>query len=357
VLTTPDRCAADRRVTGRGVTIAFIDSGFYPHPDLAGRVIVQIDAESEQFTPARRYDEPSGDSWHGQMTSVIAAGNGADYPGIACGAKLVLIKVSNRRHQIKEKDILRGLTWLLDNHRRYGIRVANISVGGDFESFDPAHPLHRAIAQLVAEGVVVCVAAGNSARPHLVPPSSAPDAITVGGYNDHNTRDQSRWEIYHSNWGRSYDGTAKPELLTPALWIASPVLAGTAMARRAPWLARMIDADEAEVRAILRVGYADLGLTRREALYPNTLTFTWLRTHLHKDKLIDATHQHVDGTSVAVAILSSIVAQLLEIRPELTPRDVKAILMQSADYHEHWPRDRQGAGVVNPARALAYLVD
>src|SRR6185436_18404668 len=34
ILPTPLRVGADERFTGRGVTIAFLDSGFYFHPDL-----------------------------------------------------------------------------------------------------------------------------------------------------------------------------------------------------------------------------------------------------------------------------------------------------------------------------------
>ncbi|MEK9135765.1 MAG: hypothetical protein AAB393_01475, partial [Bacteroidota bacterium] len=34
LLPTPLRLNADPRFRGRGITIAFLDSGFYPHPDL-----------------------------------------------------------------------------------------------------------------------------------------------------------------------------------------------------------------------------------------------------------------------------------------------------------------------------------
>ena len=34
ILPTPLRVGADERFSGRGVTIAFLDAGFYPHPDL-----------------------------------------------------------------------------------------------------------------------------------------------------------------------------------------------------------------------------------------------------------------------------------------------------------------------------------
>lgn len=349
------RCDAPMGVTGRGVTIAFIDSGFYPHPDLAGRVLCHVDATSARITKGGRFGSPEWYSWHGQMTSVVAAGAGIAFPGLACESTLVLIKVSTIRRQIKERDILRGLRWLLANHERFGVRVLNLSVGGDFESLDPDHPIHRAVAQLTDAGIVVCVAAGNYPFPRLVPPASAPSAITVGGYSDENSRDPGCRVMYPSSWGVAYDGTPKPELLGPARWIASPILPGSAMARRARWLAQLLGhpVDEPIVRAVLREGHADLGLSWPEALHPNKASYEKLQRQIEKDKLIDADHQHVDGTSVSVAIVSSIVAQLLERRPTLTPAEIKTILTNTADPLPDVPHERQDGGMVNPARALA----
>src|SRR5271166_1079853 len=48
-LPTPLRLHADPRVQGRGVTIAFLDSGFYPHADLVqpkNRIRAWVDAGS-----------------------------------------------------------------------------------------------------------------------------------------------------------------------------------------------------------------------------------------------------------------------------------------------------------------------
>ncbi len=356
ILTVPERCAAPTDVTGRGVTIAFVDSGFYPHPDLSGRVRYVVDATSAHIQAWRRFDRPAWYSWHGQMTSVIAAGDGGSgraFPGIARESRVVLIKVSTVHGRIKERDILRGFRWLVENHRRFGIRVVNVSVGGDFESRDPNHPLHQAVEQLSAEGVVVCVAAGNIPLPRLVPPASAPSAITVGGYSDENSLDPAARQPYPSSWGVAYDGTPKPELLAPARWIASPILPKTAQARRAYWLAQLleVEADSQAARRILRAGYTDLGLTQRQVLYPDSSLYTAVQRQIDKDKIIDANHQHVDGTSVAVAIVSSIVAQLLEVRPDLTPGEVKALLTAAAETIPRWPRERQGGGIVSPAKA------
>src|SRR5256885_2124129 len=78
VLPTPLRMDADERFTGRGVTVAFLDSGFYAHPDLTmptNRILTyhSIFAEEGDQTSLETNDVAS---WHGMMTSVVAAGNG-----------------------------------------------------------------------------------------------------------------------------------------------------------------------------------------------------------------------------------------------------------------------------------------
>lgn len=356
VLTTPERANAPDEITGRGVTMAFVDSGFYPHPAIDSRVIRHIDATSNRVIESRRnYDAPMWYSWHGQMTSVVAAGADPVFPGIAPAAQLVLIKVSNRKKQIKEADILRGFRWLLENHRRYKIRVVNVSVGGDFESHDPAHPLHKAVQQLSAEGVVICVAAGNSASPRLVPPASAPAAITVGGLDDQNSRHPRDWDAYQSNWGVAYDGTPKPEVIAPARWIASPILPGTREARMARWLYPMLGAQESELFDLIQRGHADLELPIERIQKLDESLFEDLQGLINKHKIIDAEHQHVDGTSVSVAIVSGVVAQLLEVRPTLSPEEVRAVLTGSASILPGIPLERQGGGLINPKRAIESL--
>src|SRR5215831_5108060 len=78
VLPTPLRMEADERFRGRGVTMAFLDSGFYAHPDLTqpdNRIIAyhSIFADSDDPTSLETNDVAS---WHGMMTSVVAAGYG-----------------------------------------------------------------------------------------------------------------------------------------------------------------------------------------------------------------------------------------------------------------------------------------
>lgn len=362
LLSTSERVGASRRYTGRGVVMAFIDSGFYPHPELSGRILVHVDASTHHIIekPGDLFDF-SDLSWHGQMTSVIAAGDGrlskGKYRGIASGAQVVLIKVSTPRGHVKETDILRGLRWLIDTYRRFNVRVVNISVGGDFVSADPDHPLHRAVRRLTEGGVTVVVAAGNRALASLVPPASAAEAITVGGVDDHNSTDRSLWTAYHSNYGRAYDGRPKPDLIAPAVWIAGPIMPETVVAREARWLGPMLNAsDDAQMRRLLQKGYSDLGIPRAQALKPDEHLYAMIQARINSHKLIDAHHQHVDGTSVAAPIVSAVVAQMLEANPALTPEQIRSILTRTAIPLSTIPRERQGAGVVNAAGAVAQAV-
>jgi serine protease AprX len=214
------------------------------------------------------------------------------------------------------------------------------------------------VRKLTSAGVTVVIAAGNRNANYLVPPASAPEAITVGGVNDHNSLDSSLWTPYHHNYGLAYDGTPKPEILAPANWIASPIMPGSMMEREARWLAPLLEArNERQVRRLLKQGYADLGLRRESALKLDDHLHSTLQQRIHAHKIIDAHHQHVDGTSVAAPILSSIIAQMLEANPRLTPQQIRAILADTARPLTGVPVEKQGAGVVDAAEAVLAAVN
>jgi serine protease AprX len=357
LMSTPERLGALPEYTGKGVTLAFIDSGYYGHPDLRGRIVTHVDATTADITESLTIPKSMAFSWHGMMTSVICAGDGTrsagKYRGIASSARLVLVKVSSPKNQIKEADILRGLEWVLANHRRHNIRVVNLSVGGDFVSFDNQHPLHLVIKRLVAQGVIVVAAAGNRQVNHLLPPASSAEAITVGGLDDNNTADRREWRLYGHNSGVAYDGSQKPDLVAPARWIASPIMPSTTVAWEAFWIGPLLGGDlQHPVRRLMESGSADKGLKKLfgQAYCENLLSTLQAKAYEHK--LIDAYHQHVDGTSVAAPIVVSVIAQMLELKPDLTPAQVKAVLMKTAQKLENAAPERQGAGMLDAAAAV-----
>jgi serine protease AprX len=110
VLSTPLRLDSDERFTGKDVTIAFLDSGFFPHADLTepyNRILAYQNMNATDGEVASLW-KPDVASWHGMMTSVVAAGNGGlsngFYRGIAPEANVVLVKLA-RTGRITEQNI------------------------------------------------------------------------------------------------------------------------------------------------------------------------------------------------------------------------------------------------------------
>ncbi|NUQ36725.1 MAG: S8 family serine peptidase [Caldilineales bacterium] len=360
VLPTAVRLRANPHYTGRGVTLCFLDSGFYPHPDLIqphNRIVEMVDATTDAILTAADFREPRPVSWHGMMTSVAAAGNGALsnglYAGIASEARVVLVKISDARGRVRERDITRGLRWLLENHRRYAIDVVNISVGGDRSGLNRNSIIDGLVRRLVEEGVVVVAASGNAGQSDLYPPASAPEAITVGGIDDRNVLDPAHRRMYGSNWGRMAGGGLKPEVTAPSIWLAAPVLPGTHIAEQNLLLDRLWQAEDEELPALLASTYQILKAPASLLNHSLREQRLWIRDKLVANKFVTPYYQHVDGTSFAAPIVSSVAAQMLEANRSLSVAAVKGLIVATAAPLPHEPVERQGHGVITPGRAVA----
>lgn len=337
---TPLRLHADPRFTGKGVTIAMIDSGFYPHPDLVqpdNRIRAWVDATQtpplvRTFTPTEQptwpgWEAQASTQWHGLMTTVAAAGNGwlshGLYRGLAGDADLVLVKVWD--DGIDNETIRRALRWVEANADRFGIRLVNLSLGGEPVAQWQQNEVDKAVTDLVAQNVVVTVAAGNDGVRRLVPPATAPAALTIGGIDDQNTFTHDDVALWHSNYGRGGGGVPKPELVAPSIWVAAPVLPQTQTAVSAQHLFSQRGQPEAEAR-------------------------------IRQMKFITPHYQHVDGTSFAAPLVASGIACMLEANPALTPALVREILLRTAHRVPGAPVERQGAGAFVAGLAVAHAL-
>jgi serine protease AprX len=339
------------------VSLAFLDSGFYPHPDLVtpvDRVIAYHDLTGERCSlPSRDSVQPW--QWHGTQTSVAAAGNGqlsnGLYRGLAHESKLVLVKVSEGG-RIAEENIARGIHWVIANRERYNIRVLNISLGGDEDVPCSKSIIDQAAEEAINQGIVVVAAAGNSGAEgrHSIPPANSPSVITVGGYTDHNRFNELG--LYQSNFGVTADGTVKPEIVAPAMWVAAPILPGTKLYERAEALSRLAAAVDYELPGLARELETAAELPERVVGSDATEIRAYVEDVLQRDKVVAAHYQHVDGTSFAAPIVASLVAQMVQANPTLTPGAIKNILLSTAERIVTEPVIRQGYGVVNARRAV-----
>lgn len=349
----------DTILSGKGVTMAFLDSGFMRHPDLTepdDRIVAFDDVgatgcERETGRVARPW------LWHGTQTSVVAAGNGrlsgGLYKGLAHGARVALVKVSDRG-AIRDADIARGLEWILSNHERYGIRVLNMSLGGDANASFEASTVDRLAAEAVRAGIVVVVAAGNAGctENHTpIPPANEPSVITVGGYDDNNSR-FAEPGAYCSSYGITIDGLLKPEIVAPAIWIPAPVLPGTPEYARATALAEIEVTPDALLDDLPEAIWERAGLGRATSGSDAARLRSELAEALVASKIVATHYQHVDGTSFAAPIVASLVALMLEANPALTPATVKSILVSTARRIPGVPVARQGYGMIDARRAI-----
>ncbi len=360
VLSTPLRLDADERFTGKGITIAFLDSGFYPHVDLTtpgNRIIAYRNLLDEDGRLDSLF-QPDVASWHGMMTSVVAAGNGSlsngFYRGIAQDSDVVLVKLA-KTGRITEENIQKGLEWILDNREKYRIRIVNISAGGDHEQSYLNDSLSQTVEQCVARGIIVVCAVGNAGHlPNhpVFPPASSPSCIAVGGLDDNNSLNRAKRGMYRSSYGPTLDGLQKPELIAPSIWVPAPILPNTPTAQQAELLEKLDKAKDRALHAIIEAN-PDIDPELDAAVDRPVHSIRQLITlKIRRENVITKNYKYVDGTSFSAPIVSSVIAQMLEANPALTPQLVKRILISTAERLPHYEVDRQGWGVIDSRRAV-----
>ena len=170
-------------ILGKGIGVAIVDTGLFPHPDYRSRITGWYDALYQKPAP---YD----DNGHGSHVAGIAAGAGTfshgKYKGIAPQANLIGVKVLNNKGNGNIHDIMNGLKWILKNQERLKIRIVNISIGtNDRHAYPEDSAFVRKVNQLWDAGIIVVAAAGNQGPdPQTISaPGNSRKIITVGSYD------------------------------------------------------------------------------------------------------------------------------------------------------------------------------
>lgn len=364
ILSIPLRMNAVEHFTGKNITIAFLDSGFYPHEDLI-KPRNRIFGYQNMVTKSGGFSQlfkPDVASWHGMMTSVVAAGNGSlskgFYRGIAPDANLVLVKLA-KTGRITEQNIQDGLEWVLENRAKFSIKIVNISAGGDFEQSYLHNSLSQTVEACVSQGLMVVCAVGNAGHlPNhpVLPPASSPSCIAVGGLDDKNSINRSKHGMYRSSYGPTIDGFQKPEIIAPSIWVPAPILPGTPTAQQVELLKNLDKAKDVDLhKTIIENSGIDAELDAAIDCPAHSIRQI-IALKLRQELVITKHYKYVDGTSFAAPIVSSVAAQMLEANPNLTAQQVKRILIRTAERLPHYEVDRQGWGVVNPRKAVEMTV-
>ncbi|BCJ54030.1 type VII secretion-associated serine protease [Actinoplanes sp. NBRC 14428] len=165
---------AHRISTGKGVTVAVIDSGVSKHPDLSGRVIRGTDFVQ------KGQNGQTDNTGHGTgMAGLIAAHGRSDRGalGIAPDARILPIRVFDA----KPRDAEIGLA--ISYAVTHGAKVINLSVGG---GVDPE--TISAVRAAADADVVVVAAAGNKPQDAGVTAPAFLDSIVAVGATDRSGR-------------------------------------------------------------------------------------------------------------------------------------------------------------------------
>jgi serine protease AprX len=203
-------------VTGAGVTVAVVDTGIdATHPDFANRV-----AQIKDFTGEGSTDK----NGHGTHVAGIIGGTGAGsngkYKGVAPDCTLLAAKVLRGNGSGTTSDVMAGIEWAVQQ----GAHVINMSLGSD-GACDGSDALSVLCDAAVAQGVALCVAAGNAGpgASTVGSPGCAKTVITVGATND---TDQV---TSFSSRGPTSDGRVKPDVCFPGAGIVACRATGTSM--------------------------------------------------------------------------------------------------------------------------------
>ena len=283
--------------TGKGVGVAVIDTGIAGNmPDFrvsqsntASRVVAAAVTNPYATTATDTYG-------HGTHVAGIIAGNGnnrassdslrGDYIGVAPDANLISIKASDDDGEATILDAIYGLQFAVDFKSQYNVRVVNLSLESSVAESYKTDPLDAAVESAWFSGIVVVAAAGNRGSDSdavRYAPGNDPFAISVGAVDDLGTKSPD--DDLLADWssrGNTQDGFAKPEIVAPGAHIVSTLAPGSDFASLCP------------------------------------------------SCVVGGQYIRAGGTSMSAPMVAGVVALMLEEHPDLTPNQVKGILMDTA---------------------------
>ncbi|HEV8424344.1 MAG TPA: S8 family peptidase [Actinomycetes bacterium] len=307
--------AWQRGVTGRGVTVAVVDTGVATNlPDLNGRLVPVTNDLTGGTEPCKNLSGElnCNDSYgHGTFIAGLIAGNGASsggkWKGVAPEASILSVKTAGADGAADVSNILAAIQWVVSFKDRYNIRVLNLSLGTDSTQSWRTDPFNYAVERAWAAGIAVVVAASNRGPDpgSISKPADDPWVITVGATDDRGTTSLGDDLLPDfSGHGPAAEGVAKPDVAAPGAHVISLRAPGSTIDSRFPWY-------------------------------------------------VDGAYRRASGTSMATGVVAGSVALMLQANPGFTPDRVKYALTATARDAVSDDPMAVGAGLVD-ANAAAF---
>ncbi len=302
----------DRGITGDGVTVAVIDTGVAPVGALSedGKVVGVVDLTADASDPSTAFVDTDGHGTH--MAGIIAGrtpgadpARAADRPewflGVAPGARIVSVKVADQGGEVDLAAVVSGVEWVVAHADQLGIGVLSLAYSSNSPLPYEHDPLTAALEHAWNAGIVVVTPAGNDGpdSERLASPAVDPFVIAVAG------ADVSAEGVSIADFASRGDADRTPDFAAPGAHIESLRVPGST---------------------------ADLD---------------------HPEGYVDETTFLGSGSSQAAAVAAGAAALLLDARPQLTPDQVKALLVSTADEIDSASSARAGSGLLNLERALS----
>jgi serine protease AprX len=305
--------SAGRKITGKGVGVALIDSGIAPVKGLdgAGKVINGPDLSFESQAPNLRHLDTFGHGTH--LAGIIAGQDSATFTGMAPDATLINLKAATADGATDVSQVIAAIDWVVTHRNDPGlnIRVLNLAFGTDSLQDPRLDPLSHAVEAAWRKGIVVVVAVGNDgpAADRVTMPAVNPYVLAVGASDGLATATKSDDVV--ASFSTRGNLMRHADLLAPGRSVVS-----------------------------LRNPMSYIDVNYPSGLVPGDAEQRFFRG---------------SGTSQATAVVSGAAALLLQQRPNLTPDQVKMLLTGTATAMPAADPVGRGAGQLNVAAAASAL--
>lgn len=293
------RLNTNNELSGFGVTVAIIDTGVYPHPDLTtpcNRIVKFVDL-------INGFSHPYDDNGHGTAIAGVIAGNGIKssnlYRGVAKEVNIVSYKAFDKTGKGYISDILYAIEMIINENTETKIQIICMP----FETLNNnifIENLFYKMAKLAYENNILCIVPSGSNKNldgSIKGIALSKDCITVAGY-DSSTKAKS---YTYSSVG-SGKKSKKPNISAACVDI---------------------------VTLNSNINY----VSERDSikLYPPPLL---------------TSYKGYTGPSIACAYIAGFCALLYENNEDLTIKDILSLLELSSEELDI-PKNHQGLGRVN----------